>query len=197
MARPPLPGASPWCAPQPAQDGLDLGERLLDGREVGGVRRQEEQLAVTRCDRVANTVSFVGAQIVHDDHLSWPQRRRQLLGDVPSKRCPYPSPPRSATARAAHWGRARPPTWCSCRGCAGPIHWLFGGAAPSHTNGLGRCSCRFRRQRRTALGRAGSRLPRCTPGAARLLIALAGCQCLFLCVHPKRRMARHIVASLS
>ena len=36
-----------------------------------------------------------------------------------------------------------------------------------------------------------------TPGGARLLVALAGCQCLFLCVQPKRRMARHIVASLS
>ena len=35
------------------------------------------------------------------------------------------------------------------------------------------------------------------PGCARLLVALAGCQCLFLCVQPRRRMARHIVASLS
>ena len=35
-----------------------------------------------------------------------------------------------------------------------------------------------------------------TPGGARLLVALAGCQCLFLCVQPSRRMARHIVASL-
>jgi hypothetical protein len=40
----------------------------------------------------------------------------------------------------------------------------------------------------------GDRFP---PAAARLLVALAGCQCLFLCVQPKRRMARHIVASLS
>jgi hypothetical protein len=36
-----------------------------------------------------------------------------------------------------------------------------------------------------------------TPGGACLLVALAGCQCLFLCVQPSRRMARHIVASLS
>ena len=36
-----------------------------------------------------------------------------------------------------------------------------------------------------------------TPGGARLLVALAGCQCLFFCVQPRRRMARHIVASLS
>ena len=35
------------------------------------------------------------------------------------------------------------------------------------------------------------------PGGTRLLVALAGCQCLFLCVQPRRRMARHIVASLS
>jgi hypothetical protein len=29
------------------------------------------------------------------------------------------------------------------------------------------------------------------------LVALTGCQCLFLCVQPTRRMARHIVASLN
>src|SRR5262249_18009502 len=36
-----------------------------------------------------------------------------------------------------------------------------------------------------------------TPGGACLLVALTGCQRLFLCVQPSRRMARHIVASLS
>ena len=34
---------------QPAQDRLELGERLLDGREVGRVGRQEEQLAAVLC----------------------------------------------------------------------------------------------------------------------------------------------------
>src|SRR5215831_10744353 len=46
---------------QPAQDGFDLGERLLNGREVGRVRRQEEQLAAARFNGLANTVGFVGA----------------------------------------------------------------------------------------------------------------------------------------
>jgi len=50
---------------QPAQDGLDLRERLLNGREVGRVRRQEEQLAAARCDGLATAVGFVGAQMVH------------------------------------------------------------------------------------------------------------------------------------
>jgi hypothetical protein len=36
-----------------------------------------------------------------------------------------------------------------------------------------------------------------SPGRARFLVALAGCQGLFLCVQPNRRSARHIVASLS
>jgi hypothetical protein len=35
------------------------------------------------------------------------------------------------------------------------------------------------------------------PGLARLLVALAGCQDFFLWVQPSRRIARHIVASLS
>jgi hypothetical protein len=35
------------------------------------------------------------------------------------------------------------------------------------------------------------------PGCARFLVAFTGCQCFFLCVHPRRRIARHIVASLS
>ncbi len=40
----------------------------------------------------------------------------------------------------------------------------------------------------------GSCLP---PGRARFLVTLTGCQCLFLCVQPRRRTVRHIVASLS
>ncbi len=47
---------------------------------------------------------------------------------------PYPSLPRSSRARADHRGRAPPPTWCSCRGCAVPIRWPAGHAAPSHSS---------------------------------------------------------------
>jgi hypothetical protein len=45
--------------------------------------------------------------------------------------------------------------------------------------------------------RGVARRDRLAPGRARLLVALAGCQALFVCVQPSRRIARHIVASLS
>ena len=54
---------------QSTQDSCDLGEGLLDRREVRRVGRQEEQLAVARFNRLAKTVGFVGAQVIHDDHL--------------------------------------------------------------------------------------------------------------------------------
>ena len=64
---------------QAAQQRLELGERLLDRREIGRVRRQEEQLAAAGFYGLANAVSFVGAQLVQHHDLSRPQRRRELL----------------------------------------------------------------------------------------------------------------------
>src|SRR5262245_47699707 len=49
---------------QSTQDGFALGERLLDGCEVGRGGRQEEQLAVAGFNGLANAVGFVSAQIV-------------------------------------------------------------------------------------------------------------------------------------
>ena len=180
--------------PQSAQDGLDLGERLLDGREVGRVRRQEEQLAAARFNGLANAVGFVGAQIVHDDHLSWPQRRRELLGDVPGKRVRIHRPldqPRLVQPIGGERGHQRGVLAVVARDrSTGPPVMR----RPAIQAGQGDVRAAFVDKDellRVELGRGR------TPGAARLLVALAGCQCLFLCVQPKRRMARHIVASLS
>src|SRR6516225_6477318 len=46
---------------QSAQDGLELGKRLFDWRAVGGVGREEEQLAVACFDRLANAGRLVDA----------------------------------------------------------------------------------------------------------------------------------------
>src|SRR5262249_62072599 len=43
---------------QPAQDGLDLGKRLLDRRAVRGVGWQEEQVAAARREGLANALSL-------------------------------------------------------------------------------------------------------------------------------------------
>ena len=64
---------------QSAQPCLELGERLLDRREVRGVGRQEEQLALTRGQGLADAGGFVGAQIVEHDDLPRPQPRCSRL----------------------------------------------------------------------------------------------------------------------
>ena len=69
--------------PQPAQDRLELGERLLDGGAVGRIRRQEEQFTAARGEGVADAGGLMHAQIVQHDHLPGPQLWRQLLADVP------------------------------------------------------------------------------------------------------------------
>jgi hypothetical protein len=48
-------------SPQPSQEGLDLGERLLDRGEVWGVGRQVEQLAAPRLDSLVDALGLVGA----------------------------------------------------------------------------------------------------------------------------------------
>ena len=67
------------------QDGLELGEGLLDRRQVRGVGRQEEQGAAARRQGLADAGGLVSAQIVEDHHLPGPQPRRQFLADVPRK----------------------------------------------------------------------------------------------------------------
>src|SRR5262245_35066884 len=53
-----LPERLAGAGAEPAQDGFDFRERLLDRREVGRVRGQEEQLAVARFNRLANAGSL-------------------------------------------------------------------------------------------------------------------------------------------
>ena len=72
-------------APSPRRMGFDLRERLLDRRAVGRVRRQEEQRAAARFEGLANAGGLVDAQIIEHDHLPWPQRRPELLRDVPGE----------------------------------------------------------------------------------------------------------------
>ena len=53
-----------------SQEQLELGEDLLDGVEVRGVWRQEEELCAGTSDGLANRLSLVAAQVVHDDDMA-------------------------------------------------------------------------------------------------------------------------------
>jgi len=72
----------PGAGAQAAQDRLDLGERLLDGRAVRRVGRQKEQLAITRLDRLADALCLMHTQVVQHHDLSRSQGGSQLLLDV-------------------------------------------------------------------------------------------------------------------
>jgi len=47
---------------QPPQDGLELGERLLDGRQIGRVGGQEDELAATGLNDLPDGGRLVDAQ---------------------------------------------------------------------------------------------------------------------------------------
>jgi hypothetical protein len=53
-----------------SQEGLELGEDLLDGIEVGRIRRQEEELCAGGGESGADGLAFVAAEIVHDDDVA-------------------------------------------------------------------------------------------------------------------------------
>ena len=62
-----------------SNSGLELGEGILDGIEIGTVGRQVEQLCPACFDRPADARDLVGGQIVHDDDVTRAQGRRQHL----------------------------------------------------------------------------------------------------------------------
>ena len=68
--------------PYLSQQGLELGEDLFNGVEVGGVFRQEHQAGADIPDRLAHRLSFVGAEIVEDDDVARLQGRREELLDI-------------------------------------------------------------------------------------------------------------------
>ena len=52
-----------------SQQGLELGEDLLDGVEVGGVFRQEDQPRSDGADRLPHRLSLVRTEVVEDDDI--------------------------------------------------------------------------------------------------------------------------------
>jgi len=65
---------------------FELSEDLLDGVEVRGVFRQEEELGAGRTDELAHGFAFVAAEIVENDYIAWFQRRDENLFDIEQER---------------------------------------------------------------------------------------------------------------
>ena len=65
-----------------AQQGLELGEDLLDRVEVGRVARQEEQLGAGAADQLTNRLALMAAEVVHDDDVAGAEGGDQELFDL-------------------------------------------------------------------------------------------------------------------
>ena len=60
-----------------AKNLLEFGPRLFDGIQIGGVGRKVEQFCLALFDALPDTIDFVRAEIIHDQHIaglqSWAQ----------------------------------------------------------------------------------------------------------------------------
>ena len=166
--------ASRGRAPSPRSSALILENACSIGVLSGG--RQEQQLTVTRRNRRADARGFVPTQGIQNDELAGPQRRAQDLLDVALER------------RCVHRALDRPRGLEAC------------GRPRRHQRRVLAVMARHRAHRplvvrRPAIearqGRVGAALvdkdellwiargDSFAPGRPRLLVALAGCQCLF------------------
>jgi hypothetical protein len=65
-----------------SQEGLELGEDLLDGIEIGAVGRQEQELATRGADGAADALGLMAAEIIDDDDVARFEGGDQDLFDV-------------------------------------------------------------------------------------------------------------------
>jgi hypothetical protein len=77
-----LPGCFDGSLGSFSEQRFQLGEHLLDGIEIGTIRRQKEKMRADRTDGPAYGVALVAAEIVHDDDVSGLERRHEELLDI-------------------------------------------------------------------------------------------------------------------
>ena len=65
-----------------AQEGLELGEEVLDRVEIGGVWGQEEELGAGGADGTADGLALVASQIIDDDDVARPEGGDENLLDI-------------------------------------------------------------------------------------------------------------------
>jgi hypothetical protein len=61
-----------------SDQGLELGEHLLDGIEIGAVGRQKIQMGSCSFDRSSGFLAFVARQIIKNHDVAWLQKRDEL-----------------------------------------------------------------------------------------------------------------------
>ena len=74
------------------QEPFELSEELLDGVEVGGVWRQKEEPCAGLSDGLANRLSLVAAEVVHDDDVAGGEGRDQQLTHIGGEPLPVDRP---------------------------------------------------------------------------------------------------------
>ena len=77
-----LPGCFDSSLRSFSEQRFQLGEHLLDGIEIGTVRRQEEKVRADSTDGSAHGVALVATEIVHDYDVAGLQRRYEELLDI-------------------------------------------------------------------------------------------------------------------
>ena len=65
-----------------ARQRFELGEELLDRVQVGGVRRQIDNLGALRLDGLADSVDLVRREVIHNHDVARPKGQRQHLLDI-------------------------------------------------------------------------------------------------------------------
>ena len=130
-----------------AQEGLELGEGVLDGVEVGTVGRQQEKLCPGRFDGLAHRGGLVGSEVVHDDDVFGQERGDEDLFDIGEEGRPIHRPVKDHRRRHA----GEPQAGDEGRGL--PVTVRDGGPAavdlrrpPAQAGHVGGCTVRRRRQ---------------------------------------------------
>jgi len=65
-----------------AEAGLEGGPEMLDGVEVWGIGRQEQQVTASGFDQLKRRRGLMKAGVVQHDHAAWRQRGQQHLGKI-------------------------------------------------------------------------------------------------------------------
>lgn len=180
--------------PYAPQERFELGERLFDGRQVGRVGGQPEDLAPPLLDGVAHAFPGVGTQVIQDDDLAGLERGSQHLFHVGLKDHrvhgalqdtgrlhPFKREPSNQGRVLAPVAGHRP---------RGPLTPGCAGVERRESD----MSATFIDKDQALDRQVGDQV---VPGRAGDLIALGSTQCLFLRVQPRRAIARLILAVLT
>ena len=173
-----------------------LGEALLDRVEVGAVGRQVKDAGADSGDRGSDASDLVYRKIVHNDHVTGRERRRQELLDVGAESGAGHRPVEdersgdAGCAQAGNKGRGAPMAVWS--GVDKAIAFRTPAIAADHVGGHSRLVEKDKR------GRVHVALPNppllAMAGNVRAVL-LSGPQALFLCERPSRRSVNQIVVS--